>query len=168
MARPRLGLLIVPLFVGSIALVCVLVARCGEEQTSVSSSTSAAVTVPASSPVASASAGPAMVVPLLEGLKPGDTVDEWTVSRLFVNTSIEKKPQLAVELERKGSGITIWIARVSDAKNPPVRTAKYALSFGDARPYGEPIPDDAATKVTNLLAERVRRTEATVDPPAGL
>ena len=145
---------------------CVRVARCGEEPTSGSTATTTASS--SAPPVVAASSAPPLIVPLLEGLKPGDTVDEWTVSRMFVNQSTENKPQLAVELERKGSGITVWIARKGDAKNPPLTTEKYALSNGHARPYGEPIPDDAPTKVMNLLAQRVRRTEATSPPPPGL
>ncbi|MEO7093595.1 MAG: hypothetical protein ABI175_10115, partial [Polyangiales bacterium] len=118
------------------------------------------------SPGSSASAAP--TYPLLEGLKPGDVLDEWTVSRIVLNESEEKKPQLAIELERKGSGITIWVARLGNAKNPALSTAKYGLTFGHARVYGEPIPEGAYDKMMKVIAERLRRTEATVEPPVGL
>jgi hypothetical protein len=106
--------------------------------------------------------------PLLDGLKPGDALGEWTVGRILVNESTEKKPQLAIELERKGSGITVWVARLENVSNPPTRTAKYGLTFGHARPYGEPIPEGAYEQNTNAIAERIRRTETTTPVPAGL
>jgi hypothetical protein len=98
----------------------------------------------------------------------GDTVGEWTVSRIVVNQSEDQKPQLAIELERKGSGITIWVATLANTKNPAVSTAKYGLTFGHARVYGDPIPDDAFVTTMNAIAERVKRTEATAPPPPGL
>jgi hypothetical protein len=106
--------------------------------------------------------------PLLEGLAPGSEVGEWKVSRIVVNESVEKKPQLAIELERKGSGITVWVARKENVKNPPVVTNKYALTFGHPRPYGEPIPPDAMESTMQKIADRVRRSEATAEAPAGL
>jgi hypothetical protein len=105
---------------------------------------------------------------LLDGLAPGSDVGEWKVTRIVVNESVEKKPQLAIELERKGSGITVWVGRKENVKNPPVVTDKYALTFGHARPYGEPIPEGAAESTMQKIAERVRRTEATAEVPAGL
>ncbi|MGZ3424456.1 MAG: hypothetical protein ACXVEF_25655 [Polyangiales bacterium] len=106
--------------------------------------------------------------PLLEGLKTGDQVGEWQITRILVNESVEKKPQLAVEMERKGSGITIWVARKENVKNPPVVTQKYALTFGHPRPYGEPIPPDAFETMLQKIADRVRKSEADAPVPAGL
>lgn len=105
---------------------------------------------------------------LLDGLTAGDWVGEWTVSRVVINSSIEDKPQLAIDLERKGSGITIWVTRRENVVNPPLATEKYALAFGNARPYGEKIPDDAFVQTMNAIAARVRRTEKTKEPPNGL
>jgi hypothetical protein len=119
-------------------------------------------------PSASAPAITSETYPLLEGLKPGDALGEWVVQRIILNQSPQNKPQLAVELERKGSGITIWVARKENAANPPLATERYALSFGHARPYGEPIPGDAYDKSMNLIAERIRRTESKAPVPPGL
>ena len=107
-------------------------------------------------------------MPLLEGLKTGDPLGEWTVERLVVEPSPDHKPQIAVQLSRKGSGITIWIHRKESIVGPPLATAKYAFTFGHARPYGDPIPTDAYQKMMELLAERVRRAEQTAPPPPGL
>ena len=105
---------------------------------------------------------------LIEGLKAGDAVGDWQISRIVMSESNEKKPQLAIELERKGSGITIWIARKENAKNPPLTTQKYALSFGHARPYGDPIPEGSYETTMQKIAERVRRAEPTAPIPPGL
>jgi len=115
-----------------------------------------------------AGGGSSDALPLLQGLKPGDPIGEWTVSRILVNESVDKKPQLAVEMERKGSGITIWVARKENVKNPPLSTEKYALTFGHPRVYGEEIPKDAYEKQMAAIAARVRATEATAPVPAGL
>lgn len=124
---------------------------------------------PAGLPAAAAPSAPSgETYPLLDGLGAGSEVGEWKISRIAVNESVEKKPQLAIELERKGSGITVWVARKENVKNPPVVTSKYALTFGHARPYGEPIPPDAMESTMQKIAERVRRAEATAPAPDGL
>jgi hypothetical protein len=122
----------------------------------------------ASPPGVAGSGGPVESYPLLEGLGPGSELGEWKVSRIVVNESVDKKPQLAIEMERKGSGITVWVARKENVKNAPGVTQKYALTFGHPRPYGEPIPDGAAEAMMQKIAERVRRSEATAPVPAGL
>ncbi len=113
------------------------------------------------------SAVPAEIA-LLEGLKPGDVVDEWTVERILVTESPTQQPQLAIELGRKGSGITIWVHRKETVKNPPLSTERYAFTFGHPRPYGDPIPKDAYAKTMAQIAERVRRAESTAPVPDGL
>jgi hypothetical protein len=158
-----LGLLSV--FAGSVALVAFLAKDCAPSPTDGPTAATSASSSGSALP-AGVDSGPAY--PLLDGLKAGDTLDDWTVSRILINESVEQKPQLAIELERKGSGITIWVTRKGNAKNPASSTEKYALSFGHGRPYGDPIPDDAYTKMMNVIAERLRRTEATVEPPPGL
>jgi hypothetical protein len=118
-------------------------------------------------PSGSGSAEPSSYA-FLDDLKVGDTIGEWTVSRMVINESVEKKPQLAIELDRKGSGITVWVARKANITTPPLSTDKYGLSYGHARLYGDPIPEDAYTKCMNEIAARIRRREATEQPPPGL
>lgn len=122
----------------------------------------------ASAPGAGAASAGEQGPALLEGLKPGDALDEWTVERILVNQSPSNQPQLAIELGRKGSGITIWVHRKETVTNPPLATARYAFTFGHARPNGDPIPQDAYEKCMAKLAERIRRAEATAPVPEGL
>ncbi len=105
---------------------------------------------------------------MLDGLARGDKLDEWTVARMFVNDSPTQQPQLAIELEWQGSGITVWVARKETVPNPPVSTERYALTNGHRREFGAKIPDDALDRMTGKIAERVRRNEHKAPLPPGL
>lgn len=107
-------------------------------------------------------------VSLLGGLREGDVIEGWSVGRVHVNESENHHPQLAIELWKGGSGITVWVGRKEFATKPPVTTERYALTHGDPRPYGEPIAPDAFDVMTAKIAERVRRNEATAPIPDGL
>lgn len=109
-------------------------------------------------PSAAPSASSEVRFGILDGLRVGDTVDDWTVGKIFL-LSTSDSPQLAVEINRKGSGITVWVSRKGAVDKPPVVTERHALTFGDVRPYGEPIPEGALEQLTNKIAERVRRAE---------
>jgi hypothetical protein len=129
---------------------------------------------PAGGPSGSASAAPSPAaqadssIALLGGLKPGDAIGEWTVDRLVFSQSPQNQPQLSVELMRKGTGITVWIARKEAATNPPMATERYGLSWGHPRLYGDPIPEGAYDEVVGKLAERIRANEKTAPTPPGL
>lgn len=116
-----------------------------------------------SSPVVSASAP---IVSLIE-LREGDQLDGWRVDKIFPQPEAGVA-RLAIQMSRGGSGITVWISRKEDVAKPPVVTAKYALTHGDPRAYGAPIPPDAFESMTNKIADRVRRNEATTPTPPGL
>lgn len=105
---------------------------------------------------------------LLGGLRPGDTIDEWTVDRFEFGKSVKDQPQLAVELSRKGSGITVWVARKEAVDNPPISTERYGISYGHPRPYGDPIPEDSFARMGEKIAEKVRANEQSAPTPAGL
>ncbi len=107
-------------------------------------------------------------VGLLEGLKPGDTIEQWAVTKMFVSQSHTGKPQLSVELTSGDVGLTIWIARKENADKPPTTTERYALSYGDQRPLGAAVPQPVIDKIVTALAERVRRNEHTAPVPGGL
>ncbi len=126
---------------------------------------SASAPLPSAVPVPTPTGEP---LALLGDLRVGERLDEWTVTRMIVNQSPEQKPQLAVDLERLGSGITIWVTRKGNGKNPPLSTARYDLAYGSPRVYGDPIPEGAGPKMMKLIADRVRSVEATATPPTGL
>lgn len=109
-------------------------------------------------PTPSASSSSEARFGILDGLRVGDTIEDWTVGKIFLLPASDS-PQLAVEIDRRGSGITVWVSRKGAVDKPPVVTARHALTFGDARPYGEPIPEGALEQLTNKIAERVRRAE---------
>jgi len=107
-------------------------------------------------------------IALLGGLKAGTTLDEWTVERIAITKSPKDQPQLALELARKGSGITVWIARKEAADNPPIATDRYGVSYGHPRPYGEPIPPGSVEAMGAKIANLIRANENTAPAPSGL
>ena len=96
---------------------------------------------------------------LLSGLKVGDKIDEWTVERMVIERPMADRPQLAIDLERKGSGVTVWVGR-RDIPGAPIQTQRFSLSHGHVRPNGEPIPEGASAMLAEKIAERVRANEA--------
>jgi len=123
------------------------------------------------SPSASANATaspPTIYSALLDGLTEGDVIGEWKVEKIFAQQAANQTPQVAINFERNGSGLTVWVARREVAPKPPIFTEKYAISFGHLRPFGQPIPPNAAEEMANKIAERVRRTENNVAVPTGL
>ncbi|MBK7398165.1 MAG: hypothetical protein IPJ34_18165 [Myxococcales bacterium] len=106
---------------------------------------------------------------LLEDLKAGDVLGEWTVERIQLERAPNDTPELAVDLQhKKGAGITVWVHRKENAPNPPLTTERYALTYGHARPGGPPPTQDDFARAMALVAERIRRTEATAPIPDGL
>lgn len=116
----------------------------------------------------SAAPAPSSSAIALLGIGPGDVIEEWTVDRIELTKSPSDQPQLAVELSRKGSGITVWVARKEAANNPPLTTERYGVSWGHERVYGEPIPNGSLETIGNKIAERVRGNERTAPTPQGL
>lgn len=105
---------------------------------------------------------------LLTGLRPGDTIDEFTVERMSLAASATGKPRLAIDLTRKGSGMTVWIMRPGGDEKPPIHTQHYAIAYGHPRIYGEPLPEGSFEKLGAKIAERVRANEAAVPSLQGL
>jgi hypothetical protein len=121
-------------------------------------------TTPAAAPSSSSAPALRIAYPLLGGLREGDAIDDFTVDKIAVTQSTTQRPRISVELGRKGSGLTIWISRKEDVEKPPRVTQKYALTYGDARLYGEPLPSDANDRMLAKIAERVEKNEATTPP----
>ncbi len=111
--------------------------------------------------------GPAEVA-LLSGLKKGDVIGEWTVERILFDRSPNDAPQLALDLVRKGSGITVWIGKRGKVTGAPIETTNYVVSYGHPRPNGEPIPPGADLEVTNKIVERLKANENTAPAPPEL
>jgi hypothetical protein len=107
-------------------------------------------------------------LPLLDNLKAGDMLDDWLIERVAVTEAPNKTPELAIELGRLGSGITIWIHRKGSVSNAPVETERYALTYGHPRAEGAAIPNDAYQKMMSKVAEMVRRNERVAPVPTGL
>jgi len=106
---------------------------------------------------------------LLEDLKAGDVLGEWTVERIGLERAPNDTPELAVDLHHeKGAGITVWVHRKENAVKPPLETERYALTYGHARPGGPPPTQDDFARAMALVAARIRRNEATAPIPDGL
>ena len=58
-------------------------------------------------------------------------------------------PQLAIDILRKGSGMTVWIGKRGKVTGAPIETANYVVLYGHQRPNGEPIPAGADLEVVN-------------------
>ena len=75
-------------------------------------------------------------IALLSGLKKGDVVGEWTVERILFDKSPGGAPQLAIDILRKGSGMTVWIGKRGKVTGAPIETANYVVLYGHQRPNG--------------------------------
>lgn len=103
---------------------------------------------------------PPDAVALLDGLKPGDVVGDWQVRAI----EVLHDRRIAVEFHKGKASFDIWVARHS--ANPPVRTARYALTFGFEQ--GGHVPASAEQRALHAIAARVRATENRVPVPKGL
>jgi len=123
---------------------------------------------PAITSAPSASPSAQVVTPLLDSLSVGDMVGEWKLRRAYDEAAPNQAPQLALDFERRGSGVTVYIARRERAQLPPITTEQYAISYGHQRPEGEPIPPGSEQQLGEEIATRVRKNEKTAPPPKGL
>ena len=117
---------------------------------------------------ATSSFSAASTAPLLEGLTEGSTLGEWKVVRIGSDLAPNQAPQFAIDFERKGSFVSVYVGRKEAVQMPPITTERYGISHGHLRPEGEPIPPGSAEQLANQIADRVRRTEKTAPVPAGL
>lgn len=102
---------------------------------------------------------------LLDGLKPGDTLE--AVKVLAIDAPSKRVVQVHVGVEGMAFTIGINLAGSSAGKPPPVTTGKYEIGYGNPRGTGE-LPPGAMGNAAEALAERIRRRENEVPVPAGM
>jgi hypothetical protein len=107
---------------------------------------------------------PSNVIALLDGLKSGDRIGQFSVSDISV-----RDHRVAVDLQNGAIGFTVWVAKKGvDPHAPPLTTGRYALFFGNAHGDGGRVPAESYQAALQAIAARVRHTEARVPAPQGL
>lgn len=108
---------------------------------------------------------PADVAALLNGLSLGNELEGWKV----VSFNVMKEKIVWIELGNNGVYFSVGIAaKGQNSTPPPVQTELYDLSYGMTRPKGTNIVPDVYSKVTELIAARIRQREKEVAKPTVL
>ncbi len=108
---------------------------------------------------------PADVVALLDKLRPGEKVGDFTVGRISVQPD---KHSIRIELAQDSDGFSVWIERKSTTPAPR-QTGKYSVFFGATwETRGAKLTPGFEGPVLDAITERLRKTEADVPVPKGL
>lgn len=122
-------------------------------------------TTVAGSGVQIARSAPADVVALLDGLRPGARIGDFTVFR--IRTEPEQH-RIEIELAGEKVGFSIWIEKKS-ATPAPRQTGNYSIFFGRPWEQGEAkLPADAQGPVLDDISARLKKTEGSVPVPKGM
>lgn len=103
---------------------------------------------------------------LLGGMPAGSVVTgEWRL----VAVSPVREGAIKIALERNREvAMSVWIGRKGEGKRPPFETSRYAITYGDVRPVGRPVPDSEQSDVAKAIEAKVRENEAVAPTPPGL
>lgn len=122
---------------------------------------------PSTQPSASASAesgawpgkpAPPEASALLGGTGAGGSLGGWPVGALRLN---DGRLQIVL-LKPDDSGFSVFVTPKSDPGHAPEETERFKVFYGDVQQYGQPVKPEDLNKVTAIVADLLRKNEASV------